>query len=269
MNLRAAIGGLSALALCLVSASPANAETCENPDNQKFVQAKARCLAIRTFPVRDGSDTLVVILHGDLPRGGTADHIFPIGGQVAKRKVPAIVTMRPGYTGSGRTSTGRPSRKQGRYERYNEFEIDSIAAAVRELKSHYKAGRVVMIGYSGGALISGVMLGMHPDLVDDVVLVACPCDVERWRRARGRGPLPRAQSPQDWLEKDAVDARIIAMTGSRDRTAIPELGEDYVAAEKARGLLDARFVLVRGTGHSLGWRMQRAILAALVQVLAP
>ena len=218
--------------------------------------------------MRGASDTLVVILHGDLSRGGTADHNFPIGRQVAKRKVPAIVMMRPGYTGSGRTSTGRPSRKQGRYERYNEAEIDSIATAVGKLKSHYKARRVVLVGYSGGALISGVMLGMHPGLVDGVVLVACPCDVSRWRKARGRGPLPSAQSPHEWLDKAPAHAWIIAITGSNDRNTFPELAEDYVAVARARGL-DAEFVPVRGAGHSLRRGLERAVTAALDQVLAP
>ena len=268
MSVQTAIGGTLALALCLVFAAPAKTDTCETPDNEKFVQAKEHCLAIRTFPVRGASDSLVVILHGDLSRGGTADHIFPIGRHVARRKVPAIVMMRPGYTGSGRTSTGRPSRKQRRYERFTEAEIDSIATAVGKLKSHYKARRVVLVGFSGGALISGVMLGMHPGLVDGVVLIACPCDVSRWRKARGWRPLLFAQSPHEWLDKAPEHARIIAITGSNDRNTFPELAEDYVAVARARGL-DAEFVLARGAGHNLGRRLERAAKAALDQILAP
>ena len=62
VSLRTAIGGTSVLALWLASATPAKADTCEAPDNEKFVQAKEHCLAIRTFPMRAGSDTLLVMM---------------------------------------------------------------------------------------------------------------------------------------------------------------------------------------------------------------
>ena len=268
MDSRFSIKVTLVLTLCFALCHPAKSQNCENPDNTRFVQGKDHCLAIKTFPVRHPSDTLAVILHGDLSRGGTADYMFPIGRQVAKRRIPAVVMMRPGYSGGGRKSTGQATRDQPRFAIYSAREIDSIATGIRDLKSHHNARRVVLIGYSGGAVISGVMLGKYPDLVNRVVLVACPCDVPRWRQAHGRWPLASAQSPHEWIEKAASGAKIIAITGSKDRNTFPALAEDYVAAAKARGL-DAEFVTVRGAGHSLRRRLERAVTAALDLILAP
>mgnify|MGYP003389371873 FL=1 len=75
-----------------------------------------------------------------------------------------------------------------------------MAAAVANLKKHHGVASVVMVGHSGGAAISGVILGRSAPLVDAVLLVSCPCDVPKWRDARDRKPLENAESPVDYLK---------------------------------------------------------------------
>ena len=255
-----------AIAVAIASIS-AEARTCEDPDNITFVQGGRHCLAIKTFPGGGGADTLFVVLHGDLSRGGPADYIFPLAESVARSDVPAVVMMRPGYSGDGRTSSGRPSRSQRRDELFRKSEMDSIAVALTELKSHHAANRLILVGHSGGAIISGVLLGREPGLVDGVVLIACPCNIPRWRRSRGRAPLPIAQSPHKWLTKIDADAKIVAMTGTEDKNTFSDLAHDYVEQAKARGL-DAEFMLVQGAGHGLGRRYREPFLQALDKMLA-
>ena len=254
------------LAMLAISSNPATARTCKEPDNVTFVQGKRHCLAIKTFEGASGAGTLFVILHGDLSRGGPADYIFPVAEMIASRGISAVAMMRPGYTGDGRTSTGRPTRSQRRDEVYRKSEMDSIAVAIAALKTHHGAGRVILVGHSGGALISGVLLGRKPELVDDVVLVGCPCDVPRWRRARGRRPLPIAQSPHKWLKRVEADARIIAITGSEDENTFPDLARDYIDKAKGRGL-EAEFVLVQGAGHGLNRRYRDPLKHAIEDLL--
>ena len=240
----------------------AGAKTCKEPDNTTFVQGKRHCLAIKTFAAGPDADMLVVVLHGDLSRGGPADYIFPVAEAAAARGVRAVAMMRPGYAGDGRKSTGRPTRSQSRDRVYGKSEIDSIGVAIAELKSHHGAKRLILVGHSGGAVVAGVLLGRRPDLVDGVVLIACPCNIPRWREMRGRRPLPFAQSPHRWLKEAAAGARIVAITGEKDRNTFPRLAQDYVAAAKQRGL-DAEFVLVAGAGHSLRGPYREPVLGAL------
>ena len=151
----AACGGKTAGTLSSAAAGP-----CENADNVSYVKGAAHCLAVKTFASSDGvAKTLVVVLHGDLSRGGDADYIFPVAESASEYGAVGVAMMRPGYTGDGRRSSGTPSRSQNRWDVYRGEEVDSIAAAVAALKKHHGAERVVMVGHSGGAVISGVMLG--------------------------------------------------------------------------------------------------------------
>ena len=85
------------------------------------------------------------------------------------------------------------------------------------LKKHHKAKRVVLVGHSGGAAISGIIFGRSPGLVDTVILAACPCDVPRWREMRrGYNTWTRGLSPHDFSNKVSHGARVIALTGEHD-----------------------------------------------------
>ena len=133
--------------------------SCESPDNLNSVSGTAHCLAIKTHSPPSGSTkTLVVVLHGDLSRGGDADYIIPVAGRAAYGAI-GVAMARPGYTLDRRTSSGVATREQSRSDRFTAYEINSIAAAVATLKKHHGAKRVVMVGHSGGAVVSGVMLG--------------------------------------------------------------------------------------------------------------
>lgn len=235
--------------ISLLGWQPAAGGPCASPDNVRSVSGTAHCLQIKTFrPRQDPGETLVVALHGDLSRGGSADYIASVAEKSATYGAVGVAMARPGYTLDGRTSSGVATRDQTRSYWYGSEEIDSIAAAVAALKKHHGAERVAMVGHSGGALISGVMLGRAAPLVDVAILVSCPCDVDRWRHLNARRPLVNAESPVDYLRAVPKTAKIYAVTGERDRNTWPELAEEYV--EKARGMgFDATFFLVKKAGH--------------------
>ena len=263
----AVVASIAVLVLVVaVSFNPAEARTCKEPDNVTFVQGARHCLAIQTFKLASRPDTLVVTLHGGLSRGGTADYMVRFAHEVSQLGVSTVAMMHPGYTGVGRTSSGRAARDRHRDERYRKREIDSIASALEELKTHHGATRLILVGHSLGAIISGVILGRHPELADAAFLVACPCDLDRWRRGHGRKRLAFAQSPHRYLKKIAPDTKIVALTGSEDNNTRPSNSRRYVAKAKQRGL-DARFVLVEGAGHGYYPRLASATLTAVDEML--
>ncbi len=244
-------------ALAAMLAGEAAAETCPEPDHLTSVSGTDHCLQIMTLMPRGGNtETLVVILHGALSRGGTADYMAPAARIAANRfDAVGIAMAQPGYTIQGRTSSGTATRDTHRWYRYRAEKIDSIAAAIANLKRHYRAKRLVLVGHSMGAVNAGVILGRHAPLVDAVVLLACPCDIPGWRFHHDRNPLPHALSPHDFLADAPKSARILALTGQNDRNTPLFLARNY--AEKARKLgLDATFVEVGNVGHNMGrgWR---------------
>ena len=263
------VPALAALALLIViatSPNPLEAKTCEEPDNVSFVQGARHCLAIETFTSASRADTLVVTLHGSLSRGGTADYMVRFARDVSRLGVNAVAMMHPGYTGAGRTSSGRAARDRHRDDRFRKPEIDSIASALEALKTHHGAKRLILVGHSLGAVISGVILGRHPDLADGALLVACPCNLDRWSRGRGRQRLAFAESPHRYLKKIAPDTKIVALTGSEDNNTRPSNCRDYVTRANKRGL-DAKFVLVPGAGHTYYPRLADATLTSVAELL--
>ena len=223
---------------------------CNSPDNLNSVSGSAHCFAIKTYIFPGGSkDTLVVVLHGDLSRGGEANYIIPVALSAASHGAIGIAMARPGYTLDGRTSSGDPTRDMSRDEKFTAYEINSIASAVASLKKHHRSKRVVMVGHSGGAIISGVILGSSAPLVDAAVLVSCPCDLHGWRYSHNWSPLENAESPLGYLSYVPKSSKIFALTGELDENTYPQNAKDYV--KEARGMgIDAKFLLVEHAGHN-------------------
>ncbi|MCY4397394.1 MAG: hypothetical protein OXC10_19900 [Rhodospirillaceae bacterium] len=239
-------------ALALLTASigldPAQASECENPDNITYVQGSDHCLAIQTYWAAGNPDTLAIYIHGDVPSGRPVDFVFGIGRFIARRGANAVILIRPGFRGAGRSSSGMPTHSLYSFERHRLYVMESMGAAIARLKAHHKAKRLILIGTSGGALIAGVLLGLKADVVDAALLISCPCDLQSLIHEKGPWSLPQAESPHNWLPKASAKARIIAISGSADTNTVPHFVDAYIKSAQARGL-EAEFVIVPGGGH--------------------
>lgn len=220
---------------------------CEKADNLNWVSGKNLCFAIKTF-MPDGKvarPVLRVFLHGDNSKGGPSDYMYRYAALFATGVV-SVAMLRPDhYDREGRRSS---PKSYGRRNWETEESIDAIAEAVRKLKSHHKASRVVMIGHSGGSNISAVMLGRHPGTADAALLAGCACDKVMKRMSQGRDEIPEDINPIDYVDKIPSSAKIIAITGSRDTTNPASLCRPYIAHLKARGV-SARLDIVEGARH--------------------
>ena len=143
----------------------------------------------------------------------------------------------------------------------------AIAAALLNLKRHHMAAKLVVLGHSGGASITGVILGYRPGLIDAALLLSCPCDIPRWRSDRGRRRWSRSLSPHRYLDGVPDTTKVVAVTGENDRNTGPHLARDYVSALRERGV-DATFVLAPDGSHSFRSLPIREQLDALLQALA-
>lgn len=245
--------GLLVLALLLVLSGCAGVGSgtaraaCNPPDNERRVAGGRECLVARTYrPASPGpAPTLVVFLHGDGGTGGASDYMFRYARETVARGVVAVALLRPGYFDrDGNQSTGYDN---GRRDGYGASNVDAVAAAVKVLKAHHGARRVILVGHSGGAAISAVILGRHPGLAD-AVLVACPCHITHWRSVRGGEPWRFSLSPHHYAGDVPRTARVVAVTGESDGNTFPDLARDYVTVLRRRGVV-ARFVAVSGAGH--------------------
>jgi len=168
----------------IVLGNNALASACKPEDFETFVSGKDQCLVMNKFGQNTGR-VMLIWLHGDLSSGGHASYHFPLA-KTFKDENPdldvlSIALVRPGYSdGQGRSSTVH-WLNSGRRDHYTRANISEVAAAIERLKEHYKPSEIVLIGHSGGAATSAVILGMFPGLVSRALLVACPCDLVAWR----------------------------------------------------------------------------------------
>jgi poly(3-hydroxybutyrate) depolymerase len=238
------------------------AQSCPEADGVTRIDGQLECLAIQTTskttsktinsansvkPVRN----LLVYLHGDSSRGGLFDRHFKHFTPFADQNTVFVGMIRPGYADSKKNvSTGD---KMGGGDNYTAHNVDAVANAIRALKTKYKARQVVVVGFSGGAATVGVILGRYPDLIDDAVLIACPCDLtirrQGWKNQKNI--VRRSISPHEVADKVFKTAQVTAITGDADANTAPEQVTGYIATLKARGV-KARYIEVPKATHDAG-----------------
>ena len=243
---------LLAVLLVSLTASLARATPCASEDFETRVTGEEHCMVMRRYGDATAPRVLVVWLHGDVSTGGPANYHFPLAERTAATLTPervlAVALVRPGYPDGSGASSGVSLLEGGRSDHYTLPNLAEVAGAVARLRAHYHAERVILVGHSGGAASSAIILGWKPGLADGAVLIACPCEKEAWR-SRRNGAWPRSENPLRWTERVAHATRVRAITGTNDDNTFPVLAQQYVDALVARGL-DAAFMPVAGAGHN-------------------
>jgi pimeloyl-ACP methyl ester carboxylesterase len=226
------------IAVFLSAAGIASATPCDHPDNLRFVTGGRECLVIRTY--RGGAvgvgPVLFVVLHGDYSHNAFTGNQYATAERLTE-VVPNAVAVgltRPGYMDrAGLSSTGDSF---GHHDNETAENIDDIADAIATLKKMYQPRKVVLVGHSGGATVASVILGRQPRLADGAVLVSSPCDLVAWHAAHNSHKPFRSESPDRYVDRIPLGARVAVLVGSADTNTFPFLSERYVAALKARGV---------------------------------
>lgn len=224
--------------------------TCAN-DMRRYVEAGGGCFAIDVVGRAEfePGQPLVVFMHGDSGASKNRKYFGSYAAQfraLEQEGVYVLALARPAYRLPHGKTTGIPGRFNN--DPYTVPVVDGLAAALKALKDHYRPSRLVLLGHSGGSMISGILLGRHPGLADGAVLVASSCDTReqrRWRiRSAGRKRLwPESLSPHDYIATTPISAKVVAITGERDRNTLPGFAKKCVEKMRSRGI-DARFGLV-------------------------
>ena len=268
-------------ALCIAAlahlSTAAQAESCSN-DMKRRVAAGGGCFAIDLVAKKEigKGEPLFVFLHGDgqpINRENKYRRAYAwlfLG--LDAYKVNAIAIARPTYS----VVTGKTVGVPGYYrkDQYIPGAVDGIADALKVLKKHYRPSRLILIGHSGGSMISGIILGRNPGLADAALLIAWGCDTPTWRQWRidsaggGRGHWPESLSAWDYIDKIPVGStKVIAITGSKDPNTLPKFAKRCIDKMKARGI-DARLELAVGMKHNAVFLSDK-ILKAVEELSKP
>jgi len=252
--------------LLLACVGSARSAACAAEDDESKVSGVSQCLLMRRFGPTE-PDTMVVWLHGDLSSGGPASYHFAIAQQAAERfsdaKVLSVALVRPGYPDGSGESSSVSLLNSGRSDHYTKDNLAEVGAAIERLRARFKPKRVFVVGHSGGAATTAVLLGMKPGLIDGAILVSCPCELVAWRA--GRREWGRSENPIRWVDRVEPTTRVIALTGANDDNTAPALARTYVDALRARGV-DAAVQVLPDETHNSAFRSP-AVFEALRKLL--
>ncbi|MBO9535063.1 alpha/beta fold hydrolase [Herbaspirillum sp.] len=244
------------LLACAFTSAAALAAPCAQ-DDANSVTGINECLQVRAFGATGSPapKALVVWLHGDVSSGGPAVYHIPLARQTAQEfgsdKIVSVALVRPGYPADNGTASS--GNNHDRADSYTPENMREVGAAVEHLQQRYHPDKTILVGHSGGAATSANLLGMMPALAQGAILVGCPCDINYWRRLRGRSAWLRSEDPSKWLDKIAPGTLIVAMTGTDDSNTYPAVAKAYVDKVKARGI-DIGFVPIDGADHNSSFR---------------
>jgi hypothetical protein len=180
----------------------------------------------------------------------------PLGLEMAALDPAANVAYlaRPGqYTAPGY------SRVDPAYWSDKRFAPEVIAAmneAIESLKGITGAGKINLVGYSGGAAIAVLLTSLRSDIIS-LRTVAGNLDPEEVNRYHHVSPLAGSLSPMDVADKlKGLPQR--HFVGSED-TVIPSfIAASFVKRAGSRDGLE--ITVVKGASHSKGWREEWKML---------
>jgi len=229
--------------------SSAQSVECLN-DKVTRVTGKDECLAIHTFKKNPETKikNLVIFIHGDQSDNG------PVVGMIRnaeKVEVPAgtvkVAILRPGYfDNQNNKSSGSDC---GRRDCYTTTNLDEMTAAVQSLKNYYKPTKTILIGHSGGAATSGIMIGRTPGIAEGAILLACPCNISSWRFMRGASSRYFSLSPSDFIKNIPKTTKVFAITGSNDNNTADALAVDYIKSLTDLNV-NAQYKILAGLDHN-------------------
>jgi pimeloyl-ACP methyl ester carboxylesterase len=143
----------------------------------------------------------------------------------------------------------------------------AMGAAVDVIAARAKAGRIHLVGYSGGAAIAVLIAAGRPD-VASLRSVAGNLDPEGVNHFHGVSPLHRES-----LDPLAVAAGLCRLpqrhfVGSKDDVVLPFVARSFV---KRAGFADeAAITFIQGASHTEGWPERwRSLLAVPLASCAP
>lgn len=275
--------GLAAWGLPQTALSRTAPSVAAQPDtslSKEVMWIKAKGLRLKTSIFRSAklSDhpVLVVVLHGDLlgvwsiPK---STYHYAFARQAAMKMDNLIVAaiLRPGY----RDSTGQQSegdRGEATGDNYTSEVVDAIAQAMDQLKKTFHPAHTVLAGHSGGAAITGDILGRWPGAADAALMVSCPCDLAAWRHhmqqvqnGNAIWSVPvHSLSPLDLADKVSPSVRVRLVVGGNDPLAPPAMSQGYADRLRNRGD-DVSVTVLPGLEHEI--LLEPATLGALTALV--
>lgn len=202
------------------------------------------------FKIEAPKEVLRIYIEGD----GNA---FNVKGQPTDNPTPKdtfVRTLAANDTNPNVAYLGRPcqylqtgvcSQKDWTGGRFSKEIVESMERAVLNLMKKASAKKVVLIGFSGGAQIAGLIAVENSDKIQEVITIAGVLDHQAWTDYHGDEALTDSLNLMDKKKQfDKIPQR--HFVGEKDKVVPPELIQEFVLNENT-------IILVPKATHNKGF----------------
>ncbi|APW66428.1 alpha/beta hydrolase [Poseidonibacter parvus] len=232
--------------LLVVTASFSFAKNVSKQDCEQkgegFIYAGNECINYAMFE-GDDNDKLIVIVHGTWDEGSNVlGRYAPFAENLnMSSDISTIAVALPGYSDSSLNKLKSIGSKEYNHQAATKEYVQFLEKLVIALKDKYESKEITIVGHSAGAMMSGSLAGLNPELLKNVVLVA------------GRYERPDYANEKHLLANDVLtkmnkESKFIMIYGTKDEISKPSVTKDFYKKMKAQGL-DVQLVEVKDAGH--------------------
>lgn len=237
----------------------ANETKCTAKGND-YIYVENECLELAVVNAED-SESLNIILHGTWDRGtNTLGRYAPFVETLNLiTDYTTVAISLPGYSNS--TSNIFPALDNDKIKNLaakKEY-ILFVSKAIEKLKQKYNAQKVNFIGHSAGAMIGSTILGLKPELIDNIALVGGRYNIHEVANNK------ELISAIDVIDNISKDTNILLIYGTKDKISKPEVTKEFYKIAKQKGL-NVKLIEVKDGVH-LDLDMTDSSVEAITELL--
>ncbi len=219
-----------------------SAKFCAKEDYINYVSDFTGCIAITIHRDVNAEESLynkkiVFFIHGDQiePKVTYFDDFVS---NFSFDEVVLISITRPGWVNNkNNKSDGKKNISNGDNYIPN-IDVDPIYRAIKKIKNKFNSKEIIIVGHSGGAAITGILFGRFKNIVNEAILISCPCIVPLWRKSYAAQlflknkkricmPKYKSKSPHEYVKKIDSKIKINIFVGEDDKNTLPLFSHQY------------------------------------------
>jgi predicted esterase len=180
----------------------------------------------------DKEKEISIIVHGTWKEGtNTLARYSPFADDLSMQTdITSIAVSLPGYSKSSSNKLKSLSHEGEENLAATKEYIFFLADLVQSLKDKYEAATVNYIGHSAGAMMGATLLGIKPNLVNNIILAGGKYNIDEGNTRKN------LISITDVLDKVSKDTNILLVYGSKDKISKPKVTKDFYKLAKSKNL---------------------------------
>lgn len=209
---------------------------------ENFIFAGKECIEFRSFK-GDTNEHIMVIVHGTWDEGtNTLGRYAPFAESMnLNTDLTTIAISLPGYSNSSTNHFTSLAHKGIKNLAAKKEYVLFLGELINALKDKFKAKKVTYIGHSAGAMMGATLIGLKPNLIQNIALVGGRYDIKK----EEKGDLISMVDVIDNIDKNM---KIVFIYGTADKISKPEVTTEFFKIAKNKGL-NVKLIKVEAAEH--------------------